>query len=292
MDDLKQLVIPYNSIDSAVFHYLAKTWKKFFGFMILSVAVVAATVAVINFFRGVEPIFNWQWPAFALFVYTASYSATVRQTLAHEFFKAFAEANHYSYAELGDIPNLSGRVFNLGHDKKFTDIITGQFQGLPMNLFNYSYKIDRGLDPKTHRQNEETHSFTILRIGFNSTLPEVVLNPTRNTAVGTQGLVRIDTPGEFDKKFNLWSAKEFELEALQIFGLDIMEDILAKFQKFSLEFTGNNTLIYYDGWWDIDKKSLQVIFEYAEFLIAKLKTKTQTMSGDVKAMQAEQAARK
>ncbi len=284
-DGNDQINFPIDNVNAATLVYLKKGWLKF---IILCGGAAVASVIIglgYNYFHPGQQVSIWDFIVSISLLPPAGYIAVVRQKMVHEFMKQFAGANGYAYQRSGQLADLNGEMFNLGHSRYTEDIISGQFLNLPLQIFNYRYTVGSG-------KNQRTYRYTFLRINFGMPLPPVVLKAKHHDFGGDlfAGLgdsSQINTSGDFEKKFQLSSGKEFEMEALQIFEPDFMQAIADKFYNFSLEFVGSNLFIY--AYKQItDKTDLQTFYAYAQFLIEKLLPVTKRMAEDVEAMQAAQ----
>lgn len=94
---------------------------------------------------------------------------------------------------------------------------------------------------------------------------------------------KVDLGGEWEKHFNLFAEKKFEIEALQIFSQDFLQLIYEKYRRFSLDFSGN-TLYLYSNKIITTKEELLILKEFVLVLLQKLNEKLPAMAGSITAL--------
>jgi hypothetical protein len=196
----------------------------------------------------------------------------------------FAQANGFQYQKSGSLA-LSGALFSLGHSHITKDIVTGSYQNNPLTLFNYSYTEGSG-------KSQHTYSDTVFKIQYPSVLPPILLVVGNQYFGGITGGVfssweKIKPEGNFDKKFNLYTKKEFEIETLQVFTPDFMQKMLAEWPEFSLEFSGSDLIVFHN-YIITTKAELQKMYDFAEYLITKIDPLAKQMENSVKDLEALQ----
>ena len=134
----------------------------------------------------------------------------------------FARANGLSWRGDLDDPRLPGMIFDRGHSREASDIISGR-RPRSLEVANYSYKTGSG-------KNETTHKWGYVAIRLDTPLPHIVLD-----AVGNNGLFggsnlpisftrdqRLSLEGDFDEHFALYCPEGYERDALYLFTPDVM----------------------------------------------------------------------
>jgi hypothetical protein len=231
------------------------------------------------------PLVKDDWRETTLFVpivvVAVSY-AMFRNKVLREFMQQFAMANSFTYAKYGDANQLQGALFNLGHGHKMENVVSGSFDGNTLNLFDYNYTIGSG-------KNSHTYSCTAAQIDYPSILAPILLVVDSQSFGGIvpffSGWEKVKPEGNFDKTFDLYTKKEMEIEALQIFSPDFMLKMLQDWPEFNLEFNGSKITVFYNR--TITKKAeLQKMFDLIKYLIVRIEPQAQRMAGSVAAMQA------
>lgn len=265
-------------VNSATSKYIFKTHLNttLLVLMVCVIWVMAAFYFAMPLSSGDVLFLIFIPPLFALGIYWA----IVNNSIKHQFYQQFALANGFQYQKNGGL-DLSGALFNLGHSHKTQDIITGVYDGNPLTLFNYTYIIGYG-------KNQQTYNDSVFRVEYPTILPPILLVVDNQYFGGITGLFdgweKIKPEGDFDKNFDLYTKKEFEIEALQVFSPDFMEKMLADWPEFNLEFNGNKLIIFHNRT-ITTKAELQKMYDLAQFLITKVEPLAKRMAGSVQAME-------
>jgi hypothetical protein len=184
-----------------------------------------------------------------------------------EFMQQFAAANGFSYALRGTLDGLDGSLFQIGHSKSVENVVSGQFQSDPVSLFTYVYVTGYG-------RNQQRHCYTVFELQFDIVLPDMLLE-NANHAFGEalfvhfQGKELIKLEGDFNKYFSLSVPKGYEVEALEIFTPDIMQELMEKAKAFSVEIVNGHLFIYDNGIVGT-KQGLYDLYGLAQYFIEKL----------------------
>ncbi|HVO28891.1 MAG TPA: hypothetical protein VMT81_02845, partial [Candidatus Paceibacterota bacterium] len=167
---------------------------------------------------------------FPLFTYNIA-----RNKVQHEFMQQFAAANGFTYAARGATDGLDGSLFQIGHDRSVVDLVSGQFQNDPISLFTYAYTTGYG-------KQRQVHHDTIFELQFDTAMPDMLLENVGHTfgeslslKLSGSGKELVKLEGDFNQYFSLSIPKGYEVEALEIFTPDIMQELIEKAKRFSLE---------------------------------------------------------
>lgn len=213
---------------------------------------------------AIDAFFGFWVPLLSLVI---SYSI-VRSRIQEVFMRQFAEANGYSFQDVGGIAGRPGTIFSLGHSRVVTNIVSGRYMDRPIQLLNYNYTIGGG-------KHSYTYFSTIFQIDFPATLPRMFLHQRGNMFVVDGMDIKIPDgqevhlEGDFDNFFRLTVQKGFEIEALQIFTPDFMIDLRDQWKHTSLEFVGHYIYMYKDLTLGT-KKDLLSFYALACYVISKL----------------------
>lgn len=177
---------------------------------------------------------------FAIFyVIIAVYVYHIQNKVRSSFWKQFAEINGWQYERLGDVNQESGIMFRQGNARNMSNIIKGNIDGRQFKIFNYQFSIGSG-------KNKETYYYTVFAFKFNGSFPHIYLNNKHNS-YGVKVGEMIPVPGEFEKKFSLSAPRKYEIEALEIFTPDVLENLLNNGFAHDVEFIDQNILIFTVG---------------------------------------------
>lgn len=204
----------------------------------------------------------------------------VWQNATAKFLKHFASDIGYLYEDRGVMSSVEATLFNLGKSKNISRIILGKYFGRETRLFVFSTEIGSG-------KNKHTENYSVLEITFNTILPNILLK-NRNAFSSSSYMFldnekKLSLEGDFSKHFSLYVAKEYELEAMQIFTPDIMQMFIDKGSDLSVEIYNNRAYIYYQK--GITKKDqLVYIYGLAKEIILELGPTFERMKDDVEHM--------
>ncbi len=209
----------------------------------------------------------------------------VKNKIQDAFFQQFAASNGFTFQKIGLPDNLDGSLFSIGHSAGGRDLVTGNFQNLPLTLFSYHYTIGYG-------KGARTYFYTIFRLDYPTPLPPIFLQ-VKGHDFG-EGIFdhfskndpeKIQLEGDFNQYFTLYTKKSFETEALQVLSPDFMVKIQDEWKNFSLEFVGSHLYIY--TYHVVGTKAeLDSMYQLAQYLItriepmaARMKTTLTTLEG-------------
>jgi hypothetical protein len=208
-----------------------------------------------------------------------------RGKVQHEFMQQFAAANGFSYAPAGSLAGLDGSLFRVGHSQALQDVVSGQFQNHALSLFTYTYVTGYG-------RSQQVHHYTVYELQFDVTLPDMLLE-NGSHAYGESlidklsGKEMIKLEGDFNKYFSLNIRKGYEVEALEIFTPDVMEELVEKAKTFSLEIVNGHLFIYDNGIVGT-KQGIYDFYDLAQYFIEKLGPVLMQMKPSVEAMEQHQ----
>ena len=288
---LSKVVInePILDVDTSATQYFQKNYKNEMTAGIIFVGLWEITIVFFVFRHlinghtisedGVEGIFLLiALPFFVAFGIFAS----LKNRLLQQFYQQFARANGFSYQKKGWLENRQGAIFKVGHSAAMENIVSGQLNNLPINLFNYHYTVGSGKSAQTFQK-------TILELGLTTLTPPMLLlvdwhgfgddisdNNIKNVS-------KISLSESLEKHFNLFAERKFEMEALQIFTPDFLNLIYEKYKQFSLDFCGSKLYVYSSG--VIAKKAeLDLMVEFLKILTERLGQKLGSMQGSILAL--------
>jgi len=269
-----------DSVDKALWPY---AWKNFRKTIVITVVICAAWILFwAYYYLGIKGQVGKDggWQFFMPLMAIGVLYAILRREVKSQFYRQFALANGFTYARSGYVPGLTGSLFRIGRPHKPEDIVSGDFAGHPIKLFNYSYTKGSG-------KHQITYHATVLQITHDHELPPLLLTLDWEYWGGLSPVFpdarKISTEGDFDKTFDLYVRQKYEIEALQVFTPDFMEIYRERWKQFSLDFDGDKIFIYSRNY-IVDKKYLQEMYDLARHLINKLEPVLLRMQSSVNAM--------
>ena len=250
--DIADIKTPIESISGATWTYIKEKYglKVYFillGLLLVEMFLLQSILIVI-----------------ATLVLAAILYGSIYNKVDNRFYQQIAELNGYSYEPKGYL-DVKGHIFRIGDSRKFEDIISGQFEDHPLKIFAYKFTTGSG------KQRSE-HKLSICELTFPTKMPNIILNAHNFSSYSLYdfGLRKLSLEGDFNEHFTLYVTPGHEIEALQIFTPDIMQDFLEKSKNYDVEFTDDRLYI-------LSPNSLRTrneiasLFSFAHHLISKLK---------------------
>jgi len=116
--------------------------------------------------------------AFMVLVAVLGYRAAKKR---REGFAALAAARGWSYAERDDrwCDAFSGSPFGLGHNRRSTNVLTGQYDGRRFVAFDYVYyTTETSTDSQGHTHtSEQSHNYGVVALDLGATVPPLQVTP-------------------------------------------------------------------------------------------------------------------
>ncbi len=171
------------------------------------------------------------------------YSSFDHDPIPSVFLRRFAKENGFSYLPGGDLKERVGALFKVGSVRSITNVVQGEYDGVPISIFNYSY-----VTGPTKLQKE--HNFTVFDFQLSSGIPDILLESVENgfgfslRELTQKKLSQVKLEGNFAKYFSLGIEQGYEIEALQVFAPDIMAALIDKGGALSIEITNEHLLVY------------------------------------------------
>lgn len=190
----------------------------------------------------------------------------VYSEIRQAFWKQLALKYKWIYTSTKDISGEKSLLFNIGHSKNVSNGIMGDYNNLPLQIFEYEYTVGSG-------KNKRIYSFTVFEVKFRGTFPHLYLNYTNDWYSNSPSMFSsfsiISLPQEFANKFKLYVPKEYEIEALQIFTPDVFSLLLDSNWDHDMEFIDGELIIYsnkkFANFTDLDNE-LNKIKEFIDIL--------------------------
>ena len=258
-----------NNVRQATFHYL-KT-HPFYYILIFLLLFIGITLTI----RTSVPHFL-VFAVMGIFLVIGIVSNQMRSYLMEQFAKSLG----FSYEPKGDLTTVAGTIFNVGHSQEMKNVISGKDgDGHPIRIFSYNYTVGSG-------KNAHTYYFTIFENTFLGKMPHILLHKQSFFAdiePDLSGAEHIKLEGDFGKYFSLSVEKEFEIEALQIFTPDFMQELIENAKKLNFEFFQSKLYIYTPGFIG-SREELDSLFNLSNELCVRLEPVVKSISKDVEAL--------
>ncbi len=164
----------------------------------------------------------------------------IRGKVQIRFWKEVAESRGWSYEKDHSVAGERGLLFHQGSGRTVLHAVSGVYHEQPLSIVEYMYTTGSG-------KSKQTHYYTIFEVKFRGTFPHLYLNNIKNADYidffRKMGLPQLSLPAEFEKKFQLYAPKQYEIEALQIFSPDVLEFLLREKWEHDLELTESELII-------------------------------------------------
>ena len=168
----------------------------------------------------------------------------------------FANDNDLYYSANKSTPPYKPIMFNIGHTKNLLNTLVFPNDSV---LSEYQYVTGSGKSRTTHR-------FTFMQVKLSRKVPHLILDSksmkTPAPPAGAYHIQTIKLEGDFHKYFTLYVPKDYQVDALQIFTPDVMNELMEYGKDLDLEFIDNELYIYHRG--NVFKNAAKT----REFLIA------------------------
>ena len=219
-----------SNISKAAWIAMKTSWQFW---VLLAISLSLSLTLAITIARGDFTV------VLAPFLIVILYMAVVRAAVRASFWRRFAGINGWWYKELSDPKKESGVMFRQGRNRLIYHYIEGSIDNRQIRIFNYEFSIESG----RHRK---TYYYTVFGFKFSGSFPHIYLNNEHN-AYGTDVGEKISLPSEFEKRFDLFAPKKYEIEALEIFTPNVLADLLDNGFIHDVEFIDKEMLIFTDG---------------------------------------------
>lgn len=253
--------------------YIRKKYLK----VLMIIIAIAVVLEILIILGGV-----YQLTFFPIFIVVVFYGI-MAQRAEDAFFEQFATVNGFSFQRRATPDDLLGSLFFVGNSRSGYDLVSGKFQDIPFDLFNYRYTVGSG-------KNSHTYAYTIFRLHFASSLPPVFLKSEHCPFGGfmfgdisKEARERLTLEGDFDKHFDLWTKHDFQIEALQFITPDVMVKLQDNWSEFSLEFVDDQIYIYARHIITKDQE-LESMYDLAQYLVPKIIPYAKEIKGDIEAL--------
>ena len=178
------------------------------------------------------------------------YLGIIKAVMHKDFLVRFAKNNNFTFKEkmdMADLKSMKTRLFSYGRSIKAYNVLTKKDdKNTSLQIFNFSCVVGSG-------KNSHTHVFTVAKTEFEKTnFPHIFLKSdgmrkyNHGDFWGLDKDVKISLEKEFEDKFDLYCTQDYEIEVLQIFTKEVLDELYLFKSKFSVEFAQNKIYVYRD----------------------------------------------
>lgn len=253
-------------------------WVLCFGLLLDGLLVIA--FLVLNSFNTPS------WLIDALIIGIFSVSGTVMAVFImwlvklHEFFwKELAAEYKFTYTFRPYFQNHA-LLFREGSGRHTGHGISGTLENQAFRLFEYYFSTGQG-------KSRQTHSYLVFEIVFSGTFPHIYLNNERNRDLSgfkDAFLNRITLPASFDKQFNLYGPKGYEIEVLEVMTPDVVARLADEKWEHDTELVDGKLYVFREQMIRIKadlEKELARLRQVVKILAPKLNRMSLTPIGDL-----------
>lgn len=160
----------------------------------------------------------------------------------------FAADNGFTYQPRIEGLQQPGMIFDIGHTRITSDVLSGTIHDVPFQSANYSYTIGSG-------KSSQTYTYGYVQIQLERKLPHIVLDSIKNNATFL-GMETSSLPiqfnkeqamkleGNFNEYFRLYAPTGYERDALYVFTPDLMALFIDTTAKYDAEIVDDRLFIY------------------------------------------------
>lgn len=233
--------VPYANVNEAVRAY-ASQWLSWHATALVVPALLVAALAGWALFVEADPVRSWLqllWIPVMIGVLVWGYFRTQGTAL---FYQGMAAAWHWQYAASVVPAGYAATLFTVGHGQVLRNMMGGTVGGARAFIANLQYTVGSG-------KSAHTYTNTVAMLALSEQVPHVLLAVDKDrfdTQVlnRVSGFVAVPLEGTFEDRVGLYVQSGFELEALQIMHVTMLEKLDTVWSKFSLEFIGSELYVY------------------------------------------------
>lgn len=176
----------------------------------------------------------------------------------------FALKNNMAYEPKFAGMNQFGTLFDQGHSKKTTRVLSGLIADLPFHCFEYYYETGSG-------KSRRSYDAMVMEVTLPRVLPQFVIDSQLEDVMPIvfDKSQKIELEGDFHKYFDLYAPDTYGISALTILAPDAMEELMQHAALCDIEVVENKLLFY----WPAPAKTksqYEEIFNTAQAVITKL----------------------
>lgn len=233
--------VPYANVNEAVRAY-ASQWLSWHATALVVPVLLVAALAGWALFAEADPLRSWLqllWIPVMVGVLVWGYFRTQGIAL---FYQGMAAAWHWQYAASVVPAGYAATLFTVGHGQVLRNMMGGTVGGARAFIANLQYTVGSG-------KSAHTYTNTVAMLALSEQVPHLLLAVDKDR-FDTQVLNRVShlesvsLEGAFEDRVGLYVQSGFELEALQIMHVAMLEKLDTTWPLFSLEFVGSELYVY------------------------------------------------
>lgn len=272
--------VPYASVNEAVRAYTSK-WVSAHARALVVPALIVAALVGWAVFAEEDPARAWLqllWIPVMIVVLVFGYFRTQGIAL---FYKGIANAWHWQYASFVFPTSYAATLFKVGHGQLLQNVMNGTVGTSRAFIANFQYTIGSG-------KSSQTYTNTVAMLALAEQVPHVLLAVDQDR-FDSQVLSRVENfkavplEGLFEKRVGLYVESGFELEALQIMNVTLLEKLDTVWSKFSLEFIGSELYVYAPRILTT-RNEVEQLLGLLQYASQELSPRLRLMRGSIKAM--------
>ncbi len=190
--------------------------------------------------------------------------AYIRDKTDYAFVEQFAKQNGYTldHGQNESITPVS-TYLKMGRNQYIDHVMTGLYGRFPLRIYTFNTTIGDEKDP-------EQLEFSVFEISYPGTVMNMLLD-TGNHILDKSLIVgkKLELEGNFNNYFDVYVPEGSEIEALMILTPDVMEQLIVKSRKYSIEISNNKLFIYTER--EINNsEELEAVSQFAEAFITQI----------------------
>lgn len=262
---------PVEDVNKATYKYIKEHWGAKFFVPVFSFPLLAVAEA---YYFGAPRVFH-----ILMLVWVIGGYAWAQSIARKGFMMQFAKANGLHYIGEGDVELMTGKLFDRGHSKNISHLTEGEIRGHLVKFFNYDFSVGHGKEKRTY-------NYWVTEVTFKGEAPDIVIESRSDwdfSGFSRDHQKEMPVEGFFKKHFAVYVPEDFEIETLEIFTPEVMEQLVLRSKMYNFEFIGDKLYIFKMGY--ISKMSeLREFFSTADYLVSTIAPRIFRLSDDVRAM--------
>lgn len=272
--------VPYANVDEAVKAYASK-WVSAHARALVVPALIVVALIGWAVFAEEDPARAWLqllWIPVMVAVLVWGYFRTQGIAL---FYQGIASAWKWEYGAHSAPTNYAATLFKVGHSQLLSNMMSGVAGSASAFIANFQYTIGSG--KSAHR-----YTNTVAMLDLLHQVPHVLLAVDQDrfdsaVLARVRNFRAVPLEGLFEKRVGLYVESGFELEALQIMNVTLLEKLDTLWSKFSLEFVGSELYVYAPRVLTT-RNEVEQLLGLLQYASRELGPRLQLMQGSIKAM--------
>lgn len=198
------------------------------------------------------------------------------------FYQGIASAWAWEYRAYALPKQYAAALFKAGHSQLLRNMLSGEVGASPAFVANFQYTVGSG-------KSAHTYTNTVAMLALTGQVPHLLLAVDKDrfdSAVLSRvnNFVPVPLEGMFETRVGLYVEAGFELEALQIIDVTMLEKLDTAWPQFSLEFVGSELYVYAPRVLTT-RDEVEQLLSLLQYASQELSPRLRRMQGSIKAMQ-------